>query len=170
MMTNDSQRDGIISSSHNVSGSDENIKSTQSTGKTGGGELADIEALPADSAPQANNEGDKQEEEEEEEGDSLFHEFTRESYDKLIVAELERKQQEETRQVSKEEAHLVDGEIVFDDVEDDTPKIARDPKLADGQPLPEKLGRFPRELDGLPLEEIDPHIQEKVKLMLNSHS
>ena len=55
----------------------------------------------------------------------------------------------------------MDGEIVFD--EDTSAKMDRDPKLADGMSLPEKMGRFPRELLGIPLEEIDPYIKDKVR-------
>ena len=120
-------------------------------------------ALAGAAADQENMEDDSEEKaDEEEEAEGIFREFTEQSYEQLIIKELERLRKEETRHVNKEEAHLVDGEIVFDDVDEEAPKITRDPKLADGQPLPEKLGRFPRELDGIALEEIDPNIQEKV--------
>lgn len=120
-------------------------------------------ALAGAAADQENMEDDSAEKaDEEEEAEGIFREFTEQSYEQLIIKELERLRKEETRHVNKEEAHLVDGEIVFDDVDEEAPKITRDPKLADGQPLPEKLGRFPRELDGIALEEIDPNIQEKV--------
>lgn len=93
----------------------------------------------------------------------IFHEFTQESYARLVAKEIERKRKQERKGDEDNEGRLVDGEIVFDyDTEDHSLKITRDPKLADGQPLPEKLGRFPKELDGVPLEEIDPHIEEKV--------
>ena len=91
-----------------------------------------------------------------------FNEFNKESYERILEKELERKRKTEVKRDGDEEGRLVDGEIVFDDVEDESEKITADPKLADGQPLPEKLGRFPKELDGVPLEEIDPHIEEKV--------
>lgn len=139
---------------------------THSAGN-GDNEGQTIETLPAVTVSKPNDVTEEKVEnvepdEEDDEEDKRFNEFTRASYDKLLVRELERKRQQETKKEARDEAHLVDGEIVFDDAEDESAKITKDPKLADGMPLPEKLGRFPRELDGLPLEEIDPHIQEKV--------
>ena len=87
-----------------------------------------------------------------------FRVFTKESYIRLLEKERERKIREERKE--EEEGRLVDGEIVFDESTED--KQDRDPKLADGMTLPEKLGRFPKELIGAPLEEIDPFIKDKV--------
>lgn len=87
-----------------------------------------------------------------------FRVFTRESFRRLEKRAHERKVKEENNE--EDEGRLVDGEIVFD--EDSTTKMDKDPKLADGQPLPEKMGRFPKELIGVPLEEIDPYIKVKV--------
>lgn len=87
-----------------------------------------------------------------------FRIFDRASYRRLIEREKAQKLKEETNE--EEEGRLVDGEIVFD--EDTSAQQDRDPKLADGMSLPEKLGRFPRELLGMPLEEIDPFIKDKV--------
>lgn len=91
-----------------------------------------------------------------------FREFTKESYDRLLEKELERKLKVNVQKEGDSEGRLVDGEIVFDDVEEASAKSIKDPKLADGQPLPEKLGRFPKELDGVPIEELDPAIEDKV--------
>ena len=120
-------------------------------------------ALAGAAADQENMEDDSAEKAvEEEEAEGIFREFTEQSYEQLIIKELERFRKEETRHVNKEEAQQVDGEIVCDDVEEEGPRITRDPRLADGQPLPGKRGRCPRELEGIALEEIDPNIQEKV--------
>lgn len=93
-----------------------------------------------------------------------FRVFTTDSYKRLEREERDRKLKEETNN-GEDEGRLVDGEIVFD--EDQSEKLDRDPKLADGQPLPEKLGRFPKELVGVPLEEIDPYIKVKVRSTLH---
>lgn len=90
-----------------------------------------------------------------------FRPFTKKSYEKLLRKEQEHKTAKK-KNTDSDEGRLVDGEIVFDNDEDDTPKMTRDPKLVDGQTLPEKLGRFPKELEGIPLEEIDPYITHKV--------
>jgi len=96
------------------------------------------------------------------EGNKLFNIFTKDSYQRLLDRELEHKLKEAQKKNSDNEGRLVDGEIVFDDLDNDSEKSSHDPKLADGQPLPEKLGRFPKELEGTPLEEIDANIEEKV--------
>lgn len=100
--------------------------------------------------------------EEEEQGQRrVFRLFTRESYKKLIKRDLDRKEKQR-REPKGDEGKLVDGEIVFNEVEDNLLRVKPDPKLVDGQPLPEKLGRMPREMEGVALEEIDPNIMEKV--------
>lgn len=88
-----------------------------------------------------------------------FRLFDQNSYRRLVEREKAQKLKEQSNE--EEEGRLVDGEIVFD--EDTNSKIDKDPKLADGMSLPEKLGRFPREYLGMPLEEIDPYIKEKVR-------
>ena len=88
-----------------------------------------------------------------------FRIFDQNSYRRLVEREKSEKLKKENTE--EEEGRLVDGEIVFD--EDTSAKIDRDPKLADGMSLPEKMGRFPRELLGIPLEEIDPYIKDKVR-------
>lgn len=93
----------------------------------------------------------------------VFRPFTKESYRKLVDRDIKRKL-EEQRNPDGDEGRLVDGEIVFSDVADDKPRIKYDSKLVDGQPLPEKLGRMPREMEGVALEEIDPNIMEKVSI------
>lgn len=87
-----------------------------------------------------------------------FRIFTKESLERLERDEEERKLKEANK--DEDEGRLVDGEIVFD--EDVTAKMDKNPKLADGQSLPENMGRFPKELLGIPIEEIDPYIKVKV--------
>lgn len=88
-----------------------------------------------------------------------FRIFDKDSYRRLVEKEKERKLKEDDKE--EEEGRLVDGEIVFD--EEPGNKQDRDPKLADGMALPENMGRFPKELVGIPLEEIDPYIKDKVR-------
>lgn len=60
------------------------------------------------------------------------------------------------------EAHLVDGELKFDDDEEEA-KRDRDPKLVEGNALPDELSDvFKSDLYGKPLEEIDKYIKDKV--------
>jgi len=92
-----------------------------------------------------------------------FRVFNQDSYRRLVEREAARKLKEEN--AKEEEGRLVDGQIVFD--EEVEVKQDRDPKLADGMSLPEKMGRFPKELLGVPLEEIDPYIKEKVTSHFN---
>ena len=59
------------------------------------------------------------------------------------------------------EAHLVDGELKFDDDEEEA-KRDRDPKLVEGNVLPDELSDiFKSDLYGKPLEEIDKYIKDK---------
>lgn len=88
-----------------------------------------------------------------------FRMFNKDSYRRLVEKEKERKLKEENKQ--EEEGRLVDGEIVFE--EESSSRPDRDAKLADGMTLPEKMGRFPKELVGVPLEDIDPYIKDKVR-------
>lgn len=89
-----------------------------------------------------------------------FRVFDKDSFRRLVEKDKARKLREENKE--EEEGRLVDGEIVFDEGTEN--KQERDPKLADGMSLPESMGRFPRELSGVPLEEIDPYIKDKVSL------
>lgn len=109
---------------------------------------------------------DKTEQHEEESSEGVhktFRPFTKESYERLVQADIQ-KRFKENKKANGDEGRLVDGEIVFDEVEDDLVKKC-DPKLADSQPLPEKLGRIPKDLEGIALEEIDPHIKDKVRYL-----
>lgn len=94
-----------------------------------------------------------------------FRPFTKKSYERLLLEERERECREKKKS-DGDEGRLVDGEIVFDNTDEDKPVMTRDPKLVDGQTLPEKLGRFPKELEGIPLDEIDPYITHKVSARL----
>lgn len=91
-----------------------------------------------------------------------FRIFTKDSLERLEREEKERQLKEANK--DEDEGRLVDGEIVFD--EDVTAKMDKNPKLADGQTLPENMGRFPKELLGVPIEEIDPYIKVKVSCLV----
>jgi len=127
-----------------------------------GSHIAGGERTPSPTEENLDNIDKLSNKEEEEDLSATFRPFTKQSFYRLC----QREQQEKLKASNKrdvEEGRLVDGEIVFDDLDDDADKITRDPKLAEGQALPEKLGHFPKELEGVPIEEIDPHIKDKVR-------
>ncbi|KAI0225114.1 hypothetical protein LSAT2_023983, partial [Lamellibrachia satsuma] len=97
------------------------------------------------------------------EAQSSFRPFTVDSYRRL----LEREAEQAKKQVEKipdqfQEGRLVDGELKFGEAESEEEKAEHDPDLVEGRGIPERLGEVPLELIGKPLEEIDPHIQDKV--------
>ncbi|XP_069138424.1 sodium channel protein 1 brain-like isoform X2 [Argopecten irradians] len=89
-----------------------------------------------------------------------FRLFTDESWTKQLKKEEEkRKKEEKTGGIA--EAHLVDGELRFDDDEEEAKKEC-DPKLKEGDLLPPDLGDiFRTDYYGKPLEEIDRFIKDK---------
>ena len=89
--------------------------------------------------------------------------FTRESYDRLVAAEDSRRHEAQTKPDRAPEGRLVDGQLKFD-LAETAVEPARDPTLAEGRTLPARLGPVPDELLGKPLEEIDPHIKDKVSI------
>jgi hypothetical protein len=69
---------------------------------------------------------------------------------------------ETKKKTSPLEEKLVDGKLTFANSEEDDVILPRD-DLVEGHKLPKALGRFPKNLAGVPLEEIDPGISDKVK-------
>ena len=91
--------------------------------------------------------------------------YTKESWDTQV-----RKEQEHQRKLDKNDgkaiAHLVDGELKFEDDEEEA-KIDRDPTLAEGNVLPDELSDvFRSDYFGRPVEEIDRFIKDKVICVL----
>ena len=96
-------------------------------------------------------------------GEHIFHRFTKQSYDELLAKEAERKEKEKDRKNEPVEEKLIDGKLAFESVEeDDAVKPRAD--LAEGCKLPKSLGNFPPELIGVPIEEVDSGVTNKVSL------
>lgn len=92
-----------------------------------------------------------------------YRKFTKDSWDRLLIREQEDLKRQAERKDKPSEGKLVDGEIKFDTDENDEDNIERDSELVEGQVLPEsRLGEFPDELLGAPIEEIDKYIKDKV--------
>ncbi|XP_060073623.1 sodium channel protein 1 brain-like [Ylistrum balloti] len=89
-----------------------------------------------------------------------FRLFTDDSWAKQLQKEEDkRKKEEKTGGIA--EAHLVDGELRFEDDEEEAKKEC-DPKLKEGDLLPPDLGDiFRTDYYGKPLEEIDRFIKDK---------
>lgn len=87
--------------------------------------------------------------------------YTEESFKHQVENELAAQRKfEKTGGVA--EAHLVDGELKFDDDEEEA-KRDRDPALVEGNVLPlEYEDAYKSEYAGKPLEEIDRYIKDKV--------
>lgn len=94
-----------------------------------------------------------------------FHLFTEESYKRLVEREASDKAKAEERAGKAQEAHLVDGELIFGAEEDESDKPPpKNPDLHEGSVLREEYGVFPRDYLGKPIEEIDKGIRDKVRL------
>ena len=94
---------------------------------------------------------------------SVFRPFTRDSYRRLLAREAEQaKHQVEKIPDQFHEGRLVDGQLKFGEQDNEEEKIERDPDLVEGKGIPERLGELPPELLGKAIEEIDPHLQDKV--------
>lgn len=107
----------------------------------------------------------KTEEEEEDEDDDFlkvrFNLYTPDSWEASKEKEEALKKKLE-KSDGKAEAHLVDGQLKFDDDEEEARKT-RDPRLVEGNALPEELAIiFRKDYRGKPLEEIDRFMKEKV--------
>ncbi|XP_065944600.1 sodium channel protein 1 brain isoform X9 [Magallana gigas] len=96
----------------------------------------------------------------EEEPKDLFRQYVQRSWDEQLHREKEA-QKKLDKNNGKAVAHLVDGELKFEEDEEESKKT-RDPALQEGNILPDELGdEFPSELYGKPLEEIDKYIKDK---------
>jgi hypothetical protein len=107
----------------------------------------------------------KKEEEEDEEGLVSYIPFTKESMTKVIQKEEDEKKKALERLNKPKEGRLVDGELRFDDEDDDGSDVNldKDPALVEGNVLPETdYGSCPKDLLGKPLEEIDRFIKVRV--------
>ena len=93
----------------------------------------------------------------------IFIPFSRESFLQLQLREEELKRKADEKKNKPREGRLVDGELKFDDDEGDEPVLTRDQLLVEGNVLPATYGEVPSKLRGIPLEEIDPYITEKVR-------
>lgn len=90
-----------------------------------------------------------------------LHIYTEDSFKHQVENELAAQRKfEKTGGVA--EAHLVDGELKFDDDEEEA-RRDRDPALVEGNVLPiEYEDAYKPEYAGKPLEEIDRYIKDKV--------
>jgi len=90
-----------------------------------------------------------------------FRLYTENSWKNQLKKEEDARIKEEKND-GKAEAHLVDGELQFEDDEEEARK-ERDPKLMEGNVLPDEYGDiFRSDYYGKPLEEIDKYIKDKV--------
>ncbi|KAK7115725.1 hypothetical protein V1264_001544 [Littorina saxatilis] len=96
-----------------------------------------------------------------------FHPFTTDSYEHLLEQETFDKSKAHERASKAEEAHLVDGELIFGAEEEDTDKPPpRNPDLREGNVLRDEYGIFPTDYYGKPLEEIDKGIRDKTFVVI----
>jgi hypothetical protein len=93
-----------------------------------------------------------------------FRPFTKESYKRLVEQEASDKAKAARKKSKAQEAHLVDGELIFGEGEDPGEEAIpeRNPDLREGLVLREEYGVFPPSYIGKPLEEIDKGIRDKV--------
>lgn len=93
-----------------------------------------------------------------------FRPFTEDSYQRLLLKEAKLKAVELEKKNKVKEGRLVDGELKWDDdEEEERPK--RDQNLIEGNNLSDDLDvAFPKELVGKPIEEIDPYLNDKVRI------
>lgn len=100
-----------------------------------------------------------------EEDDTMFRLYDRRSWDSQVQKERDA-QRKLDKNNGKAVAHLVDGELKFEEDEEESKKT-RDPALQEGNILPDELGDvFQNEYFGKPLEEIDKYIKDKVNVHL----
>nr|KAG5703740.1 hypothetical protein BaRGS_023029 [Batillaria attramentaria] len=148
--------------------------SNNSSPAKNGGQETDKVANPETGEPAAGGghagDGDKHEQTAEEilSRSIAFRPFTEESYRLLVEREEVDKVQAKDRASKAQEAHLVDGELIFGAKEDDEaekpPEV--NPDLREGNILTDNYGIFPTNLCGKPLEEIDKGIRDKVRKTL----
>lgn len=98
--------------------------------------------------------------------DYSFIPFTSVSYQKLVEKERVLKVLEAKRVKYAQVAHLVDGELRFGAQEDESLLPDENPDLKEGNLFTKSYGTFPSHLLGVPIEEIDPGIRDKVRELL----
>ena len=92
--------------------------------------------------------------------------FSKESFRRQNEWMEEEAQKARDRENNTQEGRLVDGVLVFGDGEDDDEeKMDFDPFLQEGCNLPEDYPEFPKNLFGVPIQEIDKHIMDTVSGM-----
>ena len=92
-----------------------------------------------------------------------FHPFTEDSYRVLVEREAADKARAEDRAARAQEAHLVDGELIFGGEQEEGEKPPpKNPDLREGNVLRDEYGVCPPAYFGKPLEEIDKGIRDKV--------
>lgn len=95
-----------------------------------------------------------------------FRPYDKKSWDNQIQKDRDA-QRKLDKNNGKAVAHLVDGELKFEDDEEEARKT-RDPTLQEGNILPDELSEvFKEELYGKPLEEIDKYIKDKVNFQIS---
>ncbi|XP_041373843.1 sodium channel protein 1 brain-like [Gigantopelta aegis] len=97
-----------------------------------------------------------------------FHLFSENSYQALLVREQQQLAKHEERQNTAQKAHLVGGELIFGNEEEEEDVIVPDPNLREGNLLLENYGIFPTSYIGKPIEEIDPGITEKTFVIIST--
>ena len=94
-----------------------------------------------------------------------FRPFDKEAYQRLLVRQAKLKAAELERKNRVNEGRLVDGELKWDEEEEEVP--TRDLALVEGNNLSDDLdAAFPPELVGKPIDEIDPYLIDKVSVLL----
>ena len=93
--------------------------------------------------------------------------YTNDSYRQQLEQEEADRIRAQEKKDRPAEGRLVDGELRFDDDDEDEKSKERDPNLVEGSYLPEYMQHdFPPEFIGQPIEEIDPNIKDKVSSSL----
>ncbi|XP_076443937.1 sodium channel protein 1 brain-like [Babylonia areolata] len=96
-----------------------------------------------------------------------FHLFSEDSYRHLVERETADLARAQERASKAQEAHLVDGQLVFGGEEDENDKPPpRNPDFREGNVLREEYGIFPTDYFGRPLEEIDQGIRSKTFVVI----
>ena len=93
---------------------------------------------------------------------ATFKPFTQQSMVRLLEREKELDEKDLQRQKQAQVAHLVDGELKFGVDEEDDRLPPENPDLREGCVFTKAYGAFPPRLLGVPIEEIDRGIRDKV--------
>ncbi|BFY98489.1 hypothetical protein BsWGS_01529 [Bradybaena similaris] len=100
--------------------------------------------------------------------DYYFIPFTEESYIRLLEREQHLKEVDLKREKHAQDAHLVDGELIFGVPDDEDRLPPENPELKDGSLFTKVYGSFPNHLLGTPIEELDPGIRDKTFVIISS--